>query len=247
MKTTFLGTNGWYDSTTGNTISILIETEQYDIVLDAGNGIHKLDQYASGQKPVFIFLSHFHLDHIAGLHILGKFKLEKGLLICGPEGTKGVLDSLIRQPFTMPFSQLEYRTELLELPAEIKQLPMSVEARPLKHASLTLGYRFQVDGKIVAYIPDTGYCENAVTLARDADLLITECAYRPGQVVESWPHLNPETAGRIAEEADAKKLHLVHFDASLYPTITNRQLAQEAARKVFPNTVASLDDMQVEV
>ncbi len=245
MKITFLGTNGWYDTSTGNTICTLIETDQYDIVLDAGNGLHKLDRYVSGRKPVFIFLSHFHLDHIAGLHILGKFKFDQALTICGPEGAKQVLAALICQPFTMPFAELEYRTEVLELPEGLKKLPFAVTALPLRHSSLTLGYRFQIDGKTVAYCPDTGYCENAIALASSADLLITECAYRPGQIVESWPHLNPETAARIAEEANAKKLHLVHFDASLYPTIENRRIAQEAARRVFPNSIASLDDMQV--
>jgi ribonuclease BN (tRNA processing enzyme) len=247
MKATFLGTNGWYDTTTGNTVCILIETEKYDIVLDAGNGIHKLDSYTSGRKPVFIFLSHFHLDHIAGLHVLGKFKFEQGLVICGPEGTKKVLATLIAQPFTMPFEQLEYRTEILELPADINKLLFNVQALPLKHASLTLGYRFRIDGKVVAYCPDTGYCENALKLAADADLLIAECAYRPGQIVESWPHLNPETAARIAVEARAKLLHLVHFDASLYPTLDDRRLAEETAKKIFPKTVASLDGMQVEI
>jgi len=36
MQVTFLGTNGWYDSATGNTVSALISTENYDIILDAG-------------------------------------------------------------------------------------------------------------------------------------------------------------------------------------------------------------------
>jgi ribonuclease BN (tRNA processing enzyme) len=247
MKATFLGTNGWYDTITGNTVCILIETEKYDIVLDAGNGIHKLDSYVSGRKPVFIFLSHFHLDHIAGLHILGKFKFEQELVICGPEGTKKVLTTLIALPFTMPFGQLEYRTVLLELPAEINKLPFHVEALPLKHASLTLGYRFRIDEKIVSYCPDTGYCENALKLAADADLLITECAYRPGQTVESWPHLNPETAARIAVESRVRLLHLVHFDASLYTSLEDRMLAEETAKKIFPKTVASLDGMQIEI
>jgi ribonuclease BN (tRNA processing enzyme) len=245
MKATFLGTNGWYDTVTGNTVCILIETELYDIVLDAGNGIHKLDGYVSGRKPVFIFLSHFHLDHIAGLHVLGKFKFERGLVICGPEGTKKNLAMLIAQPFSMPFAQLEYRTGILELPAEINRLPFNVEALPLRHASLTLGYRLRIDGKTVSYCPDTGFCENALKLAADADLLIAECAYRPGQVVESWPHLNPETAARIAVEARAKLLHLVHFDASLYPALDDRRVAEETARKVFLRTVASHDGMQV--
>jgi ribonuclease BN (tRNA processing enzyme) len=247
MKATFLGTNGWYDTETGYTICILIETEKYDIVLDAGNGIHKLDSYVSGRKPVFIFLSHFHLDHIAGLHILGKFKLERGLTICGPHGTKKVLTTLINQPFSMPLDQLEYRTEILELPAELKKLPFNVGALPLKHSSLTLGYRFQIEGKTVAYCPDTGFCENALKLAADADLLITECAYRPGQIVDSWPHLNPETAARIAVEACAKLLYLVHFDARLYPTLDDRRLAEETANNVFSRTVASQDGMQVDI
>ncbi len=73
MKITFLGTNGWYDTSTGNTICILVETDKYNIVLDAGNGLYKIDRYISSEKPVYLFLSHFHLDHIIGLHILGKF------------------------------------------------------------------------------------------------------------------------------------------------------------------------------
>ncbi len=245
MKITFLGTNGWYDTTTGNTVCILIEAEQYDIVLDAGNGLHKLDSHVSGRKPVFIFLSHFHLDHVAGLHILGKFKLEKGLTICGPEGAGRILATLISQPFTMPLSQLKYRTDILELPAGIRNLPFIVEALPLRHASHTLGYRFKIDGKIISYCPDTGYCENAQRIGADADLLIAECAYRPGQIDESWPHLNPETAARLGIESRAKLLHLVHFDASLYASIEDRKLAEKTARKIFPNTVASLDNMQI--
>ena len=45
MKVTFLGTNGWYASDTGNTVSILIETENFYIILDAGDGIYKIDTY----------------------------------------------------------------------------------------------------------------------------------------------------------------------------------------------------------
>jgi ribonuclease BN (tRNA processing enzyme) len=36
MKIIFLGTNGWYDTKTGNTVSILIVTKEHNIVLDAG-------------------------------------------------------------------------------------------------------------------------------------------------------------------------------------------------------------------
>ena len=65
-KIIFLGTNGWYDTDTGNTICILIDSPLFTIILDAGNGIAKLDRYADFNKPAYLFLSHFHLDHIAG-------------------------------------------------------------------------------------------------------------------------------------------------------------------------------------
>jgi len=70
VKVTFLGTNGWFDTQTGNTISILIESSRFYIVLDAGIGIYKLNEYAKKKKPVYVFLSHFHLDHVVGLHTL---------------------------------------------------------------------------------------------------------------------------------------------------------------------------------
>ncbi|HOW90640.1 MAG TPA: MBL fold metallo-hydrolase, partial [Elusimicrobiales bacterium] len=75
MEIIFLGTNGWYDTGAGNTLCVLIRTRRFDIVLDAGNGLGKLDRYVDGKKPVYLFLSHFHLDHVSGLHILLKFDL----------------------------------------------------------------------------------------------------------------------------------------------------------------------------
>ena len=73
MKVTFLGTNGWYDTDTGNTLCILIESERAFIVLDAGNGIWKLDRSINDRKPIYLFLSHFHLDHVIVLHVLNIF------------------------------------------------------------------------------------------------------------------------------------------------------------------------------
>jgi len=45
MQVIFLGTNGWYDSPTGNTICTLINSDKYHIILDAGNGLYKADRY----------------------------------------------------------------------------------------------------------------------------------------------------------------------------------------------------------
>jgi len=247
MKITFLGTNGWYDTPTGNTICILVETERYDIILDAGNGLYKADRYICNKKPVYLFLSHFHLDHIIGLHILGKFNFNQGLYICGQAGTKEILNKIIALPFSMPLDRLGYKIEIYDLPEKKQKIPFKLEFLPLLHSSYTLGYRIELENRVIAYCPDTGYCENAVKLAKNADLLIAECAFKPGQTSDDWPHLNPETAARIAKEAAAKKLALVHFDASIYQSFEERKQAEEVAKKIFGDAIAATDEMQIAV
>ena len=241
MEVVFLGTNGWYDTDTGNTICILVKDYKHYILFDAGNGIHKVDNYCRKKKPAYLFLSHFHLEHIIGLHILTKIKCFRELHIFGPKGTKNILGKLMNSPFTMPIAQLPFPVSLYELPRDRAKIPFRVTSKPLLHSSLTLGYRLEIDKKIIGYCPDTGYCKNAVELAKDADLLIAECAFRSGQVSKKWPHLNPETAARIAKEAGVNKLALVHFDANIYKTIQDRKKAEISARKIFKNTFATMD------
>jgi len=249
MKIIFLGTNGWYDTQTGNTTCILLEVNDYYIILDAGNGLYKVDKYIIKEdNPIYMFLSHFHLDHICGLHILNKFRFNNGLKIFGPEGTKNILNTIINQPFTMPLKELPYNVEVHELPKEQGLLPFSVDTKPLLHSSLTLGYRLELDGKIIAYCPDTGYCDGAIELSKNADLLIAECAYKTGQRNNNkWPHLNPETAARIAKESKVKMLALIHFDANIYKTLEERKEAEKHAQGIFGNTFAAMDDMEFEI
>ena len=242
MKIIFLGTNGWYDSKTGNTVSVLLDTKKYHIVLDAGNGIHKLDGYLA-DKPVYIFLSHFHLDHMEGLHTLAKFDFKKGLTICAPKGAKKILNSILNRPFTIPLNKLPYKTSVFELPRDINKLPFKVEALPLKHSDPVLGFRFKIDDKIIAYCTDTGYCANVVKLAAGADALISECSHKSGEENSKWPHLNPESAALLAKKADAQRLVLTHFDASRYKTLIDRVQAEKSAKKIFKNCLAAKDGM----
>jgi ribonuclease BN (tRNA processing enzyme) len=242
MEVIFLGTNGWYDTDTGNTISILVKSKDCDVVLDAGNGIYKLDRYIQGNKPVYLLLSHFHLDHIEGLHILNKFHFQQGLRIYGQKGTRNALETIVNTPYTCPISELPFSVEIHDLLEGAYEIPFPLECRFLLHASPCLGYRLELEGKILAYCPDTGMCENAVLLAENADLLMTECSLRPGESHPQWPHLNPEAAAQIARQANAKRLVLVHFDANRYRRVQDRF---EALRTIsgFGNVVAAQDDM----
>lgn len=247
MKITFLGTNGWYDTLTGNTSSVLIQSEEYDIILDAGNGFAKADRYITQDRPAYLFISHFHLDHITGLHTLVKFIFEKGLTICGQRGTAEVLSRIIAEPFTVPFTQLPYPVRFMELEEGMHSLPFPVECLSLVHPVPCFGYRLTLDKKRVTYCTDTGFCDNAVALARDADLLITECGLKPGQDSPAWPHLNPETAIRIAKAGNAKRLALIHFGAEVYRTLEDRYEIHDRFEKDFAGLIVTTDAMTIEI
>jgi ribonuclease BN (tRNA processing enzyme) len=247
MKVTFLGTNGWYDTRTGNTCSILIQSKEYDIILDAGNGLAKADHYLAGDKPAYLFISHFHLDHIIGLHTLVKFRFSQDLVICGQVGITGVLNSFVAEPFTVPFAQIPYKVRFEELGAGQHAIPFLVESLPLVHPVPCFGYRLTLDGKVITYCTDTGYCDNAVKLGRNADLLITECGLKSGQESPEWPHLNPESAIRIAQEAHAKCLALTHFGAEVYTSLDERAGLPTQFRKEWPGLIAATDDMSIEI
>jgi ribonuclease BN (tRNA processing enzyme) len=245
MKITFLGTNGWYDTATGNTISILVETEKAYVVFDAGNGIYKLDRYIKNRKPVYLFLSHLHLDHIIGLHTLAKLVLPQGLQVVVPKPLIKGLQLFMRRPLTIPFNRLPHCRVNLQSYHKNIEAPFNIEAYRLNHPSPCWGYRIAAEGKILAYGPDTGLCSNLYKLAEQADMYISESSWLPGETHRGWTHLNPEQAAEVAKKSQVKKLVLVHFDASRYTTLARRKEAERTAKQIFKNTIAAVDDQEM--
>lgn len=249
MRLIFLGTNGWYDTSTGNTPCILVETKSSYIILDAGNGLYKLDKYIdeSDEKPIYLFLSHFHLDHIEGLHILNKFNFKHGINIYGQSGTKNILNTIINKPYTVPFDELPFNVEINELDEGKIYDPFTVHCRFLNHSSRCLGYRFEVDNKVLAYCTDTGVHENIVKLGKGADILITECSFKSRQFNRKWPHLNPEEALHMARKSGAKRLALTHFDASIYKSIEERDEITSQINVESPEIIVAHDNMEITI
>lgn len=245
IKIIFLGTNGWFDTKTGNTVCTLIKTDTCNIILDAGFGFAKADRYLDNTKPTGIFLSHIHLDHIVGLHSLAKFKFPKGIVIYAPKSALGSLRKFIAQPFTIPPQDLPFKIKILGALKQMRFAGVQIKALALVHSSDCLGYRFQFPGKTITYCTDTGSCDNFLELAGNADLLISECALRKGQDDAGWPHLDPEQAALLAKKAHARKLVLTHFDADNHPTKKHRSIAQKHARKIFPRSIAAVDGLVI--
>lgn len=242
-KVVCLGTNGWFDSRTGNTVSTLVVTRDYNIILDAGNGISKLSQYMDADKPAYLFISHFHLDHVEGLHTLCMNRFPNGLHFVVQQGGTDHLNTLMALPFTVPLSALGYPVRIIEIQNGTADLPFRTSFLPLSHTPLSYGIRLEADGVVIAHCLDTGYCENAVALGRDADLLILECTLRQGDVRDY--HLCPELCARIAQESGARRLALTHFEALSHPDMASREETGAVARSLFANTVVCTDGTEI--
>lgn len=247
MKLTFLGTNGWYSNRNANAICTLLETEKNYIVFDAGDGIHKLDGFIKDKKPIILFLSHLHIDHIVGFHIFPKFRFENDVTIICPKGAKKDLEKFINHPFTAPLNERKFKVQIDEVEEGRHKIPINYECKKIFHADLCFGYRPEIEGKSITYLCDTGICDNAKALAKNADVVIHECSMGSGVSAGDWSHVNPEEVSRMAKEVGVKKLFLTHFSAAEYPGQKERQEAQEIAQKIFPNTICAEDDLVVEI
>jgi len=244
ISVTFLGTNGWYSSDTGNTLCILVDTPDTLIILDAGDGFHKIpDLYPYVDKPAVLFISHLHLDHISGLHTLARCKFENGLKIYCLPGNKKYLTEFIGYPYTVPISELSYNLTIEELPVGMSNLPFPVKTALLEHTQPVYGYWFDIGMKI-AFCTDTGPCQGIIDLGSGTDLLITECSYLPGLENPGWPHMNPETAISYAIKTGTKRLALVHFAADLYTSLKQREKIEEEYSN-HAGLIVGRDDLKI--
>ena len=254
MKIYFLGTNGWYTTPTGDTPCILIDSKDRYVIFDAGNGIYKIDQYIKENKPISLFVSHFHIDHVSGFHILNKFNFQQGIDVYFAKGRKKDFELLINPPYMVGIDKnkvnvFELRTKirLHELEEGDNEIEFPVRMKKLFHAYENHGFRIILEGKTIVYSGDTKIVPSGLLIAKDADLLIHECSNIVSPPEQNlWGHTDPVQTARFALDAGVKKLVLTHFAAHLYDTLEKRKEAEKKAQKIFPNTTAATDDLILE-
>lgn len=254
MKIIFLGTNGWYTTLTGNTPSILINSKDRYVIFDAGNGIYKLDKYITENKPISLFISHFHIDHISGLHTLAKFKFSQGIDVYFGKGRMKDFNTFVNRPYTIGVKYEKENIQKLNTdirPHELNEgensIGFLVNAFKMFHAFTNHGYQISLENKIIAYSGDTGICPNSYLLAKNADLLIHESSWLKIPKIDKWGHVDPTQAAKLAKDSNVKMLALTHFDALKYDILEKRKEAEKKAKEIFPNTIAAIDDLIIEI
>lgn len=110
-------------------------------------------------------------------------------------------------------------------------------------------------GRIFAYCTDTTYCDGAIQLARDADVLIHEATFAEQdlELARRSAHSTARMAATVAREAAAHKLFLTHISpryaqsrASQDRPLTAEDLLHEA-QDVFPNSHVARDFLTFDV
>lgn len=119
-------------------------------------------------------------------------------------------------------------------PSRVQRGPLTVDSLPAMHSAGAVHLAFEVAGARVVFSGDTGPhadpSEGLAVLARDADLLVCECA---GSDAEPVPgHMTPSDVAAVVAIARPKRVWLTH----LYPHVD----AAEAVATVAATGVPTL-------
>lgn len=101
-------------------------------------------------------------------------------------------------------------------------------------------------GLKIAYCTDTTPCDEAIELARDADVLIHESTYPAGneRLAHERGHSTAADAARCARDAGAQRLVLTHLSQK-YPR--SQDFLTDEVLGIFENTVVATDLMELEI
>jgi len=215
------------------------------VVLDAGTGMHRLGAHLTTDR-LDVFLSHSHLDHVAGLTYLINVVPQDVLAHTVVHGDAAKLNAIREHlfaeqifPVAPPFT-FEPLSHTCPLPAG-----GTLTSIPLEHPGGSLGFRLDWPDRSLAYITDTTASENAnyVDAIRGVDLLIHEAYFTTDKadVATLTGHSTLDAVAAVAARANVGRLVLVHLD----PFIDcDEPFDLSEARSVFPSIETAHDEME---
>lgn len=232
-KLIILGGGGWFPAHGRQTACALLRDGDCAVMIDAGTGIGRLVErpdLLEGIARLDIILTHFHLDHVAGLAYLPAIGPCEQTTLWGPgellyeTPTELVLAQLSHEPFhPVPLDAQDIVVR--DLPKNELELPATrVHLRRQDHHSApTLGLRF--DDRL-AWITDTAYDTVSAAFAAGCDTLAHEAWFTESTPRNPDIHSSALQAARISADAGIERLLLIHlppFDAPLHDLLLEAQ------------------------
>jgi ribonuclease BN (tRNA processing enzyme) len=166
-----------------------------------------------------IFISHFHADHVAGVPFLileanYVTKRKRPLTIVGPPGLKARFPEVMEGGFPGTGSmELNFPLHLVELEIGKRSEIGAVGVTPFHvvhddRAGPCLGFRFEIEGKVIAFSGDTEWTDVLIEIGREADLFICE-AYTRDKPIQT--HMALSLLEKHLGQIRPKRLVLTHM------------------------------------
>jgi ribonuclease Z len=245
MRLIFLGTGGYHPSERRHTACLVIP--ECGVAIDAGTGLFRMGRYLEISE-LDLFLSHAHLDHVAGLtyffSVMYEHPLRRITVHGAEEKLAAVREHLFSEDIFPGNPPLEFRAIKREV-----ALPKDgrLTSFPVAHVGGALGFRLDWPGRSMAYVTDTTASPEAAYLEeiRGVDLLVHECYYpdSAAEFAERFGHSTTRAVAELARRADVGRVLLTHIHP-LAPDGANLDLPE--ARKVFSELELAEDLQEVE-
>lgn len=226
----------------------LLNIDNKNILIESGSGtLQRLIKYEITYQDIdYLLYSHLHPDHTLDFASIlfaarnPKNPRKRELVVIGPKGLEDFYEKLLSL-YGTSIRPESYRLIFKKMDDSALELDFcKILTKTVKHTDESIGIRVELkNGRSLAYSGDTDYCENMVSLSSGADILILECSAPDEFKMDG--HLSPSLAGRIASEANCKKLVLTHF----YPICDRYPILKELKDHFKGKVILAKDGMRL--
>ena len=247
MVVSILGSAGWMPSKGRETACVMVRGENTLLLLDAGTGVSNLSHYESlldNYETVYVFLSHYHLDHTIGICYLCKWFRNTDIVFLVPgkqengRTARAVLDSLLNpESFSLKLDEIASSVRIMEYQEFVPFAAgeFTLEAKKQVHSSPS--FAVMVDNAI-CYATDTIADYATFEWAHEVKAIFHECW---SINKDDSAHSSFEELSELMKHIDDGQLFLVHQNPDL--SIQNYM----GLCKTNPNVVVAEDLMTVEL
>lgn len=246
MKLVLLGTNGYHPNETRHTSCTMLP--ELGVLLDAGTGLFRI-RHRVVTPRLDIYLSHAHLDHVAGLTFLLGVLYQQPVEQIVVHGEAEKLETVRKHLFAELLFPVPPRFELR--PLENNEEPLAaggtIRHFAVEHPGGAVGYRLDLPDRSLAYVTDTTAATDAdyVEHIRGVDVLLHECNFPDEleEIARLTGHSWTTGVAEVAKAADVGMLVLTHLDPAL---MADAAAQVEKAQRIFPNVILGEDNMELQ-